>query len=70
MEKKIAIPTIKIKSLDHQLKLKEITYETSHLLPLKHHLIRACMIGQEPLLATNQSTQDTLTLPFMLILSV
>ena len=32
--------------------LKEITYETSHLLPLKHCLIIACMIGQEPLSAT------------------
>ena len=38
--------------------LKEITNETSHLPPLKHRLIRACVIGQEPLSATNQSTQD------------
>ena len=38
--------------------VKEIKYETSHLLPLKHRLISACVIGQEPLSATNQSTQD------------
>ena len=34
-----------------------MTYEISHLPPLKHRLIRACVIRQEPLLATNQSTQ-------------
>ena len=39
-------------------KLKEITYETSHLPPLKHRLIRTCVIGQDPLSATNQITQD------------
>ena len=38
--------------------VKEITYETSHLPPLKYCLIRACVIGQEPLSATIQSTQD------------
>ena len=34
-------------------KVKEITYETSHLPPRKHRLIRACVIGQEKLSATN-----------------
>ena len=38
--------------------LKEKTYETSHLPPLKHRLISACVIGQEPLSVTNQITQD------------
>ena len=41
-----------------QVRVKEITYETSHLPPLKYHLIRAYVISQELLLATNQSTQD------------
>ena len=33
--------------------IKEITCEASHLPPLKHRLISAHVIGQEPLLATN-----------------
>ena len=37
--------------------LKEIIYESSYLPPLKHCLIRACVTGQDPLSATNQSTQ-------------
>ena len=40
--------------------VKEIAYETSHLPSLKYRLIRACVIGQEPLLATNQSTCSVL----------
>ena len=40
------------------LVLKEITHETSHLPTLRHRLIRARVIGQEPFSATNQSIQD------------